>query len=166
MKREGNKFQTEKVLVLVLFAVLAVCVILVLLTGAGVYGRLTERGQAAYERRTVPQYIATKIRQADCEGAVSVSRIEDTDTLQLTERIDEKRYLTRIYCYEGFVREFFSAEDVVFEPAAGEKLMEAEQMCFSLEDGSLLVTVRQRNGVMTEQRLTLRSAGEEVFYEE
>ena len=165
MKREGNKIQTEKVLVLVMFPVLAVSIIQVQLTGAGVYGRLTERGRAAYERRTVPQYIATKIRQADCEGAVSVGKTGDTDVLQLTEWIDGKRYHTRIYCYEGFVREFFSAEDVEFEPAAGETLMEAEQMCFSLEDGSLFVTVRQKNGTITEQRLTLRSAGEEVFHE-
>lgn len=165
MKKETN-IQTGKVLTLVLFAVLAVCMILVLLTGTGVYKRLTVRGQESYETRTVPLYIATKVRQGDCAGGVATERNEGMDVLRLNDRIDGACYVTRIYCYEGYVREWFAAEAVAFDPAAGEKIAPAGSVSFSLDDGSLHVAVTQENGSVSEQVLTLRSVGGEAGYEE
>ena len=101
MKKTESRFQTEKILPLVLFVVLAVCAVLVLLAGAGVYKRLTDRGQGAFQGRTVPLYIATKVRQADCARSVSVEHVNGADVLRLEEQIDGKGYVTRIYCYEG-----------------------------------------------------------------
>ena len=166
MKKTESRFQTEKILPLVLFAILAVCAVLVLLTGAGVYGRLTDRGQDAFKNRTLPLYIATKVRQADCAGAISLEHVNGTDILRLEEQIDGKGYVTRIYCHEGIVRELFSAEDVLFDPAAGEKITEASGVAFSLEDGGLTVRVTGDEGTVTEQTLTLRSGAGEVAYAE
>lgn len=166
MKKTESRFQTEKILPLVLFAVLAVCAVLVLLTGAGVYKRLTDRGQEAFKNRTVPLYIATKVRQADCAGAVSVEQRNETDILRLEEQIDGKGYVTRIYCDEGVVRELFSAEEVRFNPAAGEKIAEVSDVRFSLEGGCLIVSVTQEDGTVTEQTLILRSVPGEVACEE
>lgn len=166
MKKTESRFQTEKLLPLVLFAVLAVCTVLVLLTGAGVYRRLTERGREAFHNRTVPLYIATKVRQADCAGGVSVENRNGMDVLCLKEVIDENDYVTRIYCHEGVVRELFSAEDMSFDPAAGERITEASEVWFSLEAGCLTVEVICEDGTVTEQNLTLRSEAGEVAYEE
>lgn len=165
MKKTENRFQTEKLLPLVLFAILAGCAVLVLLTGAGVYRRLTERGQETFQNRTVPLYIATKVRQADSAGAVSVEQQNGTDILRLQEEIGGELYVTRIYCYEGIVRELFSAESVAFDPAAGEKITEASEVRFSLEGGCLTVKVTKEDKAVTEQMLTLRSLAEEVAYE-
>lgn len=162
----GTDTRTGKILTLVLFALLAVCTLLVLLTGTGAYKRLTKRGQEAYERRTVPLYIATKVRQADCEGAVSLEEQNGIDVLLLKEQIDGTGYVTRIYCYEGFVRELFSAETVAFDPGAGERIAEAETVTFSMEDGCLYVTVMQTDGTATEQMLTLRCERGEAGHEE
>ena len=85
--------------------------------------------------------------------------------MQLKDRIDEACYVTRIYCYEGYVREWFAAEEVSFDPAAGERISPAEEVSFSMEEGCLLVTVKQRNGTVSEQMLTLRSDGGEAVYE-
>jgi len=158
MKRETNG-QTEKVLTLVLFAVLAVCMILVLLTGAGVYKRLTERGQKSYETRTVPLYLATKVRQADSAGAVVTEQECGTEVLQLKERIDGVSYVTRIYCYEGYVREWFAAETLAFDPTAGEKIAPAAELGVSLVEDCLHITVTLEDGTVSEQFLTLRSGG-------
>ncbi len=166
MRRAEGRFQTEKILALVLFAVFAVCVLYVLLTGAGVYERLTNRGQSAFEKRTVPQYIATKVRQADCAGAVSVARIDGMDVLCLEEQIDGACYVTRLYCYEGYVRELFTAEAVLFDPMAGEKIAPAAQVSFSLEEECLQVTVTQADGTVLQQILALRSVGREAGDEE
>ena len=166
MKNRRDRFSTEKILGLVLFAVVSVCVLLVVLTGADVYGRLTRRGLDAYERRTVPQYIATKVRQADCEEAVSLDRKNGIDTLQLAEWIEGKKYVTYIYCYEGAVRELFSDESVPFAPEAGEKIAEATSVEFALEKGCLYVTVGRENGKSEEQMLMLRSMQGEDHNEE
>jgi hypothetical protein len=151
---------------LVLFAVFAVCVLYVLLTGAGVYERLTKRGRSAFDERTVPQYIATKVRQADCAGAIRVVRTDGTDVLCLMEEIDGERYVTRVYCYDGYVRELFTAESVAFDPVVGEKIAPAAEVSFSLEEESLYVTVTQADGTVLRQILTLRSIGREAGDEE
>ena len=75
--------------VLLLFSLFAVCVLFVLLFGADAYRRITERDQAAYDRRTCAQYLAAKVRQAEGGGAVCLTSSRQAgDTLMLTERID------------------------------------------------------------------------------
>jgi len=83
--------------VLVLFAVFALCILAVLLTGAGAYGRLVERQQSAYTERTVPQYIATKVRQADETGAIRIGEFGGVESLELTNEYGGEEYVTRIY---------------------------------------------------------------------
>ena len=72
MKRQPMKHHLNGLIALLLFGVFAVCVLAVLLTGADAYRRLTLRDQAAYDRRTCVQYVATRVRQADAEQCVSV----------------------------------------------------------------------------------------------
>lgn len=166
MKRTETEFQTGKLMTLLLFVLLAVCVVLVLFTGAKVYERLTKRGGEAFENRTVPLYIATKIRQADCVGGIFTESEDGMDVLCLKEQIDGKTYVTRIYCYEGVVRELFSVAEVPFYPASGEKIAEASEICFSAEENCLKIRVIQKDGCATEQVLTLRSFAGEVAYGE
>lgn len=164
--KKGTSNQTEKALTLVLFLVLAVCMVLVLLTGTKVYKRLTERGKDSYENRTVPLYIATKVRQADCDGGVTTEQSKGIPVLRLSETIDGAAYITRIYCYDGYVREMFTAEETSFNPEAGERILPAEEVDFLLVDGCLHITVEQANGTTSEQLLTLRSVGREAGDEE
>ena len=162
MKEKNNGFQINGILVLVLFGVFAVSILIVLLTGAGAYRRLTERGQTAYTERTITQYVTTRVRQADARGSVSVGSFQGVQALELYESLDGHVYVTRIYCYDGFVRELFTGADMEFLPSDGECLLEAETMCFSLEDGFLFVEI-QTKGDTLELGLSLRS--EEVAYE-
>ena len=101
---------TDGLTVLLLFAVFAVCILLVLLLGADTYRGITQRGQAAYDRRTAVQYLSAKVRQAKNGGAVSLSSSGAAgDTLSLAERAGGGDYVTLIYCYDGWLRELFSA---------------------------------------------------------
>ena len=85
MKKSESKTHIEGLLVLVLFCVFAICILSVLLTGAKAYGRLVDSQQVSYEKRTVPQYIATKIRQTDVSGAVSIGDFGGVEALELVE---------------------------------------------------------------------------------
>ena len=158
MKKNTNKSHIEGLVVLVLFGVFALCILAVLLTGAGAYGRLVKRQQTAYTERTVPQYIATKVRQADKANAVHIGEFGGVESLEFTSVYGEEAYTTRIYCYDGYLRELFASAEGSFSPEDGEKILEAQQVDFSMADGCLRVEITSADGKITEQILTLRSA--------
>lgn len=132
-----------RLMTLLTFAVFAVCVLLVLLSGADVYRRLTEEGESQYARRTAAQYITTRIRQA---GSVQVGEFSGLDALEFRETLNGRSYLTRVYCYDGFLRELFTPEDGQFLAEDGETLLNVEALSLSVEDGLLCVQITLPEG--------------------
>lgn len=131
-----NKHQSKLtgLMALTVFTLFAVCILLVLLTGADRYRDLTEQGGRDHVRRTAAGYLTTRVRQA--EGV----RIEDfggADALVLEETVDSEPYLTRVYCHDGWLRELYTAQSGSFSPADGETILEAEDLTLTLEDGLL-----------------------------
>lgn len=166
MKKEQNgKFSVDGVLALVLFGIFALCVLAVLLQGAKAYRQLTERGQASYQQRTAAQYLVTRVRQADAQGAVSVGSLGAVETLELVETIDGTRYVTRVYCWDGQIRELFSAADREFSPADGQCILPASDLDLELNNGLLTAEIVDADGRRTQVSVSLRS-GQEVAYEE
>ena len=145
-------------MVLVLFGVFALCILAVLLTGAGAYKRLVERQQEAYAGRTVPQYIVTKVRQADTQGGVRLGEFCGLESLEFVKWLGTEEYVTRIYCYDGYLRELFSEVSGQFEPRDGERILKAEQVDFWLQNDRLTISVTTQSGEKIEQTLSLRSA--------
>ncbi|MCI8594953.1 MAG: DUF4860 domain-containing protein [Oscillospiraceae bacterium] len=141
MKRQAIKHHMNGLAALLLFGVFAVCVLAVLVTGAQAYRRLTKRDMAAYDRRTCIQYITTHFHQADVLDAVTVERVDGTDCLTFAEDIGGERYTTRIYCYDGYLCELFSADADGVGLEAGERVMEADALSASMADSLLTVTV-------------------------
>jgi len=158
-----TRHQIDGAFVLLLFGIFAVCVLMVLLTGAGSYQRLTERDSASYSRRTAVQYVAAKVRGADAAGCVTVSDFagdaDGGDTLFLKETVDGADYCTRIYYDDGYIRELFTAADAAVSPEDGEKVLAARGLSFSAADGRLTVTATDENGAVTSLTLALRSGG-------
>lgn len=138
---------------LLLFGIFAVCILAVLLTGAGAYERLTARDQSSYERRVCTQYIATRVRQADIFGNVSVEQFDGVPALCM---VDGDGYLTRVYCYDGYLKELYTSVDADLSLDAGENLMEADELTLSLDDGLLEVSVSGPNGAEDRMYLSLR----------
>lgn len=148
MRRKTEQHHRDGVLALLLLAVLAICVLSVLMTGADSYRRLTERDGASYRQRTVLQYVATRLRSADALHAARVGGFDgasapEGDTLLLAETIDGRDYLTRIYWYDGAVRELFGAADGDFAPEDGEEILPADALSFTLRGGLLTVTAEE-----------------------
>ena len=125
-------------LALVVFAVFAVCVLMVLLSGAKVYRRLADRGEAAFESRTAVQYVTTRVRQAQ---TVTVTDFGGCTVLEIPETVDGERYLTRVYCCDGYLRELFCAKDATLAPQDGEKILPATELQAQIEGSLLLVWI-------------------------
>lgn len=158
MKRTGM----GGVLALLLFGVFAVCILMVLLTGADIYQRLTQRDQGSYDRRTAAQYITTRVRQADTQGRITIEEFGGTSALVIREDIEGESYLTRVYCWDGYIQELFSAQRWQFGPEDGEPILEAAGLSFALEDGLLTVCLQYEDGTQEQLYLALRSQGEVV----
>lgn len=126
-----------------LLSLFAVSVLGVLLAGAGVYSRLTRRDDCAYNSRTGLQYVASKVRQAPAPGAVQVGDFGGVVALAVTEQVDGADYVTRVYCYDGWLMELFCAARAEFEPRDGERLLKAQSLELEQRDGLLYVKLVQ-----------------------
>lgn len=149
-----RKHQIDGLLVLLLFSVFAISILSVLLTGADAYKRLADRDNAAYDRRTAEQYVATKVRQA--AGEVTVVSFDGVPAIQLAEEVDGETYTTRVYWFDGYIRELFSSAEDDLLPEDGEQVFPADAMTVEL-NGELLRIRITDDGQTTEQFLACRS---------
>lgn len=126
---------------LLLFTVMAACMLLVLLTGAKIYRNLVHNGRKQFEDQTAVQYVITRVRQAK---TVEIGEFDGCEALIIPEQIGGDNYLTRIYLHEGYLRELFCAADAALCAEDGQKLIPAEVLRFSQEEELLHVWVNSR----------------------
>ena len=132
MKERSSQF--TQVLALLCLLVFALCVLLVVLSGASCYQDLVERGEVSYADRTVIQYLTTRVNQAQ---RVKIGDFEGMETLILEETIDGESYTTRVYCHDGWLRELYTVPGAKLHPDAGTPILEGEKLELS-KQGSLL----------------------------
>ena len=156
MKNQGSQHHMDTLAALLLFGVFAACVLTVLLTGADAYGRITVRDGVAYDRRTCIQYVATRVRQADTAGGVSLEVFGGVKALVLKDW-EDPTYVTRVYYHDGYLMELYSEAGLSLSPEDGEKIMACDWMRLSLEDDLLTVDLLDPQGEVTTLRLALRS---------
>lgn len=154
MKQKPIQHHFDALAALLLFGVFAACVLAVLLTGADAYRRLTQRDQAAFDRRAGAQYVVTKLRQADRAGNVAVKEIEGVRTLVLDA---DTEYITYIYQYDGWLWELYTWCGEPPVPGDGQQLVETEQVDWFLEDGLLTIQITTELGEEDTLMLSLRS---------
>lgn len=168
MKTRMTQSRFGMVIPFMLFTVFALCVITVLITGAKIYKSFTARDQISYDHRTVSQYLTTRIRQSDAEQAYFIGDFSDPvsktqgDTFYFCEQFGEETYYTRIYCYDGYLYELFSAASDPFEPIDGDKILPIGDLRFSATDRGVLVSIQYADGTPQTLHLYLRSQGEEL----
>lgn len=159
MKNEENFHKLTDLTTLVVFTLLAVCILGVLITGADVYSRLTEAGSAQFDSRTLCRYLSTRVHQADAAGQLSLEDFGSSRAIVIREELAGGSYLTRIYCHEGYLRELFTPENGTFSPEDGEKLLPAAALDPHWEEGLLVLELTLSDGTRRELFLDLRSEG-------
>lgn len=170
MKKETTGYHMDGVYVLLLFAVFAGCILIVLLFGASAYEKLVERDQAAYNQRTGTQYLAAKIRHSDSNDHIFVGSFsdrtdiseDDINTLYLQfvgDEGDVPGFYTKIYYYDGYIREVLCAEDVGLVPEDGNKIMAAKGLEISKNKNLISCVVTNEDGTESRLKLAVRSGG-------
>ena len=154
-----KKKSLSGVLVLLVFAVFMVSVLLVLLSGADTVQKLTRRDQRTYQHRTAVQYLTTRVRQSDISGAVAVTEKDGISTLVLTEEIEGCAYETRVYCYDGYLREMFCVKGAALPPTFGEQILPMEDLELDFDGKTITATLSMTDGSQEYMTLHLRSQG-------
>ncbi len=157
MKMQKTERSLSTIAALLLFAVFAVGVLSVLLGGVGSYRRITERDENAYHDRTGVQYLMTKLRQAESPEAIGVASFGGGDALQITQMVDGEGFITRIYCYDGWLMELFTPIDGEFSPADGERVLSAASLKLGREENLLELSLTDSDGKVIPLRYALQS---------
>ncbi len=143
--RKLRSSSIASVAALLVLAVFSMGILGVLLSGARVYRGLTAQGAEDYDRRTCLQYLTTKLSQAPDPAMLSIERFGAGDALFIRQNIENKSYVTRIYCHNGWLMELFSVDSPGFSPEDGEKLMLLDSLSLT-RCGSLLTAAVQKDG--------------------
>lgn len=159
MRFKSTKHHIDGLIALLLFGVFAACILSVLLTGSEAYRRLTERDRSSFATRTCLEYVATKVRQAGSAESISVDSFDGTNALLITEDIGGRSYVTRVYCYDGWLREIFAAASTEYSASDGEKIIRADSLDFSLDGGLLTATLSDSDSGADSITLSLREEG-------
>ena len=144
---------------LLTFALFAIGILSVLLGGAKVYRRLNQRDQQSYDSRTCAQYIATKLRQVPTPDAVVIASFGDGDALLIGETIGQDSYLTRVYCYNGWLMELFTISGGDFAPEDGEKILPLRDLTLNHEESRISVSLTDTNDCTQHLILHIRGNG-------
>lgn len=157
MKQETHSVGMLTVLLVCLS--FAGCLLLVLAYGASSYQRTADSAALSYGERTGLSYVTAKVRAADAAGQVYAGRFGEEDALYFIEEYGGARYQTVLYAYDGWLCEMFSAEGLQFDPASGERILEAERFVVSQEEQLLSIQLVDSSGVGGQAQICLRSGG-------
>lgn len=184
MNETLTKRSLSSLIPLLLFAVFAVCILMVLLSGANIYKKTAKRDQDSIQQRTLSQYLTTRLHQSDAEGMVFVgdfgsaelisahnstdaasadalTRQPNTltgDTLYLREELNDRIYYTRIYVHEGMLRELFAAEGLTFAPSEGKAILPLKELTFTLQNQLLTIKLTHEDGTGETLLIALRNS--------
>jgi len=165
MKNRAIKHEIDTLFLLLLFTLFTGCILLVLLLGASSYEEIVKRDAAAYDARTGVQYIAAKVRHSDEAGHIQAGSFSDPadisadnmPTLYLKMSAGGEDYYTKIYYYDGYIREVLCPEDIVLDPEAGQEVLAAASFSVAQEGSLLQVTIAEENGEEHSLSLSVRS---------
>lgn len=141
--------------VLLIFCIFTVCIMMILMQGASVCRNISQRSELLYEQRTCAGYLTEKIRQAP--EAPEIKDFGDGQGIMLEETIDGELWQTWIYCYDGWIREYFGDASVLDDPSLGEKVLPAGNLDFAMKDGLLQIIMEDTEGSSRTIYLYLRN---------
>lgn len=139
-----------------LFALFAV---LLSLLGAQVYQNTVAVSDAHAEERILLSFVRSTVRNADVQSRITVEECGGVQTLTLETLEDEETYLTRLYCRDGMLKEWFAEKQMPFAPEDGEDICPCEVFDPKLGENMLSVRLAGSDGQEKNVYLALHRSG-------
>ncbi len=140
-------------LVLGIFAVFSTVMVLL---GARAYKSTADRAAEHNAYRIGMAYVRSMVRGDDEEQSVKVENINGIPAIALKNIYDGDAYITRLYVYDGKLREWFTEESEEFVPEFGETVCDMDEMNAEVDGQLLKVSLRSRD-TWTTVDIALRS---------
>ena len=140
-------------LVLGIFAVFSTVMVLL---GARAYKSTADRAAEHNAYRIGMAYVRSMVRGNDEEQSVRVETVDGIPTISMRNVYDGETYVTRLYVYDGKLREWFTEEAEAFVPEFGETVCDMDEMNAEVDGQLLKVSLRARD-TWTTVDIALRS---------
>ena len=151
------------VFVFLLLGIFAVFSTVMVLMSAKAYKGMVDESALHNSVRVASSYIRTMLRGNDESGVLKVEDVDGIRTITMENDWDDI-YVTRLYVYEGKLREWFAMAEIPFVPQNGESVCDLDSMNAELTDGILKVVV-SKDGTEMEidyaPRASVEARGEE-----
>ena len=158
-----NNHAISGVFVFLLLGIFAIFSTIMVVMGAKAYRGMVEKADVHNSIRVASSYIRTMLRSNDETGVLRVEDVNGIQTITMENDYGDI-YVTRIYLYDGKLREWFALAEIPFEPANGETVCSLDTMQAELKDGLLHVVVSEHGTEMEidyAPRTTETAGGEE-----
>lgn len=140
-KNESFKLRhTNRLFILVLFAVLLVSLVLVFALGTNAYRALEDSRLESEQLRAQSSLLSATLRAADVAGAAAQEQGPEGPVLVMREGADENAYVIRLYHYQGNLVQEYAAAGTKLDPERATALCATEAFAFQIEDGLVRIT--------------------------
>jgi len=119
-----DKSIVDALFLLALFGVFLISALFIVLFGAKIYKNTVKSSEDSFLERTCYTYITEKIRQNDNENGIYIDSSSDDTIIELTKTVNDKKYITYLYCDEGFLKEFTTSSEYELKKSSGTKIVE------------------------------------------
>ena len=135
------------VFVFLLLGIFAVFSTVMVLMGAKAYKGVVDGSATNNSIRVASSYIRTMLRSDDESGVLRIEEAAGIPTITLENDWGDI-YVTRIYLYEGKLREWFAMAEIPFVPNNGESVCDLDSLQAELSDGLLKITLSENGTEM------------------
>ena len=143
--------------VVTLFAVFAICALMLVIIGADVYKKTVSSMDTNYASRTAYAYISEKIRQLDEKDAIEVCSFGDGDAIFIERDIKDRKFYTCLYLYDGSLMELFTDTPELLGPEAGSRIMDMTSFSVSKEGNLYYIRMTDSSGEETQVYVSERT---------
>ena len=142
-----KKHTIDTLFVLLLYMIFALLSMFTVTIGIWVYSHIVDQSESRTNVRASLSYVANKLRASESGDSVFIERISGVDVLIFSESAEENPSVTRIYYYNGSLREHLvPSKDTEFHLGEGQKLVAIDQFTVSEIDGLFTLTSTDATG--------------------
>ena len=141
-KNNAVSHSVSGLFVFVLLGVFALMATVTVLLGVNAYRGTARRSDVHNSARITSAYLRSMLRAEDKQDAVRLETVDGIETVTLCSTYGDESYVTRMYVYDGMLREWFAEADMEFEPENGEEVCPAQEMQCAVEDNIMVLRVK------------------------
>ena len=157
---EPRNHMISQVFVFVLLGVFAVLSTFMVLLSAQLYRGVVGHTEQTATHRILTSYVMNAVRANDATDAIYIDERNDIDMLVFNWDVEGELYETKVYCYDGMLRELFTKASQEFKPGYGEAICEADSFAAMIDNGLLKIDVTDGEGNEIDIDIALRCSQE------